>query len=152
MELAAEERFLDGLILSFEPGREAGAIYLFGYVAELLLKTAYSRAVGKLPTERPYDFLSGDVTASGFIWQGAKSAKGLPVLHSLKGLAEFLIDTRGYDLDTGVATEPRRRIDIVEQHWDVSMRYADFPATQAEMSEVYASIDWLRTNYDDLWS
>jgi hypothetical protein len=51
MESAADERFWDGVSLAKgDQPRRAGAIYLLGYVAEMVLKVAYFRFTGIPPS------------------------------------------------------------------------------------------------------
>lgn len=150
-EAAAEERFQDALLLSLSGGREGGAIYLFGYVAEILLKTAYSRYAGKGSGELPFDFLKADMA------QGSMGAtrSGRVDLHSLAGLCEFLIDARAAQSQRMASSTEgllRSHIAVIESHWNVRMRYSAFPATVGEMRDTYQSTSWIRTNYDDLWS
>lgn len=52
---SAQERFWDGIELATTPdARRTAAIYMLGYVVEILLKVAFFRVRG-LPAEQPID-------------------------------------------------------------------------------------------------
>ena len=52
MEQAAEQRYWDGMALATsDTGHETGAVYLLGYTAEILLKTACFRTAGIGPQD-----------------------------------------------------------------------------------------------------
>jgi len=141
MKAAAEQRFWAGLCLATtEAGHEASAIYLWGYVAEMLLKAAYCEFTQKPPCDDVYGPLKTEI----------KSAN----LHSLRGLGVFLIDTRAQfaPMDAAVAGDLLIRIQSLETHWNVAMRYSSVPATESELEDVYESIRWIRSAYADLWS
>lgn len=139
MKAAAETRLWDALTLAAgDTERGAGAIYLMGYVAEILLKTAYCEFAKLAPNDPVYPFLRASAAAT----------------HNLTGLLNILINTRittGVPLDPVFAGNLIRHIDTIQSHCEVTMRYYDFAATAYEVEEVFASVEWIRRNYDLLW-
>lgn len=156
MKAGAEARYWDGLALAVAgASREAGAVYLFGYVAEMLLKTAYCEYTGIADTAPLYPALRSDVLSPTTpVWRGATTGGGNPDLHSLRGLSEFLIDTRAIpgDMDAAVAGALQFHVAQIESHFEVAMRYSGLPAMPEELEETLASVDWICRNYDRLWS
>jgi len=141
---AATERFWDGFDLATSgEDRRLGAIYLLGYVVEMLLKVAFFR-VREWPTNQAVDL--GAVKAHT-AWVGGN-------LHNVTGLADLLIAERGIlnrPFDPVFAGELRRRVLIVASHWRENLRYRSAVAETDELAEVYQSVDWLVTNADELW-
>jgi hypothetical protein len=139
MRAAAEERYWDAMTLAVSgSGRATGAVYLFGYVAEILLKTAYCQLVQLPQTDNVYRFLSSRSST----------------LHDLSSLERLLQRTRSTidnPMTPEIAAGLDYRVKIIESHREVSMRYYAFTATSGELGEVYESVEWIRTNYDRLW-
>ena len=150
MEVAAEERFRDGLTLAESGvGRMTGAIYLFGYVVEMLLKTAFFR-VENVPYNTNLGQRGGplDFARTLSIWQGRN-------LHDLRGWVDFLIDYRsllGKPFDPGEAAQIRRHVLTVDAHWREWLRYKSSSATLLELNDVYDSVQWLRANHARFWT
>lgn len=146
MEQAAAQRFWDALALATgDAGHEAGAIYLFGYVAEMLLKTAYFRVTGVPPSQdiAPH-LMAARRNAS---WRGGN-------LHDLRSWFALLNDARSLQGNPwGIVTAAiiDRHVLTVASHWRESLRYSPLTATDAELEEVLASVDWLLGNYNILW-
>ena len=146
MEQAAAQRFWDALTLATgDAGHEAGAIYLLGYVAEMLLKTAYFRVTGVPPSQN----IAPHLTAArrNASWRGGN-------LHNLHSWFALLNDARffrGNPWGAVVAATIERRVLIVVSHWRESSRYTSLAATNAELEEAFVSVDWLLGNYDALW-
>ena len=146
MELAAEQRYWDGLALALaDSGSETGALYLLGYVAEMLLKTAYFRIAG-VP--------SGDDIAPSLKAASNNSAWLGGNLHNLRSWVALLNAIRfaqGNPWDVLTAAAVERHVLTIDSHWRESIRYTAFAATSAELEEVLTSVDWLHNNYDTLW-
>jgi hypothetical protein len=60
--LAARQRYDDGLTLASH-GRRTGAIYVWGYAAEMLLKASFFRLIG-VPAGRPLT-VANDIRLNG---------------------------------------------------------------------------------------
>lgn len=146
MELAAEARFWDGLALvTGDAGHETVAIYLLGYVTEMLLKTAYFRVINVPNGQNIAPHLQG--ARSHALWRGGN-------LHNLRSWIALLNDVRfiqGIAWDVVTATVIENHVLIVGAHWRESLRYTSVPATREELDESFASVDWLLTNYEVLW-
>ena len=146
MEQAAAQRFWDSLALATaDAGHEAGAIYLLGYVAEMLLKTAYFRVTG-VPSSQD---IAPHLTAArrNASWRGGN-------LHDLRSWFVLLNDARsfrGNPWGAAVAATIERHVLIVVSHWRESSRYTSLTATDAELEEAFLSVDWLLDNHDVLW-
>ena len=146
MKSAAEQRYWDGLALALAgAGSETGALYLLGYVAEMLLKTAYFRVVG-IPAS---DDIASHLRAAhrDARWRGGN-------LHSLPSWFYLLNDVRffqGNPWNPVLASSIERHVLTVDAHWRETLRYTPFAATDAELEEALASVDWLLAGYDLLW-
>jgi hypothetical protein len=134
MEDAARERFWDGIALACNEQRETGAVYQWGYVAEMLLKCACLRVRG----------IAGNANVVPFLQSyGMKHHRLSDLLDDLR-IARIMA-ARPFDpvLDGAL----RAHVDTLSQNWDVLLRYRSVRATETELSEVYASVDWLILNY-----
>lgn len=153
LERAAEERYWDGMALATDPeGRHCGAVYLWGYVAEMLLKVAYYRFRNKVkPTDDVQAELVGIPARAkllGLRWPARN-------LHRLNSLALLLIEERKIEsnpMDPYVAAQLQGHVNLLMGHWTEILRYKDEKATPFESSEVLNSIDWLWSNWSSLWS
>jgi hypothetical protein len=151
LERAADERYWDGIVLAVDrEGRHSGAVYCWGYVVEMKLKTAYYRVRGVPSSTDLQTELRGipdRARALGLAWVGS--------LHNLVSLVSLLIierRIRGQPLNSGLAQELRRHIAIVGDHWTETLRYKDTRATPEESSEVMNSVDWLLAHAHELWN
>jgi hypothetical protein len=151
LEAAAHLRYFDGLQLATsERERLTGALYMLGYVAEILVKTAYYRFRRLGPTDDVAGELKGMSARArvlGFDWQGNR--------HNLESLAALLVferDAAGAPMDLVEATEFQSRVAAIGAHWSEMLRYKDIEAVQAELTEVFEDVEWLVTNHRQLWS
>lgn len=142
---AAWERYWDGMELATcGQVRHAGAIHLLGYVAEILLKVAFYRIVGYSPGQAA-DTRTIKIHSD---WHGKN-------MHSLTDLAQVLVAeraTRQIPLDPVFGGLLTSHVLTISNHRKEDLRYRYTLATQAEMAEVYQSVDWLLTNATLLWS
>jgi len=151
LQRAADERYWDGMSLATDPeDRRCGALYLWGYVAEMLLKVAYYRIRSVPYGEDLRNELAGmrdRALALGFTWRGN--------WHNLESLVSLLIQersTRGRPLDAYFAEELRHHIDAIAENWSETLRYKDVRALPEETALVFRSLDWLRSHVTELWS
>ena len=145
---AARQRYDDGLTLASQ-GRRTGAIYLWGYAAEMVLKAAYFRLTG-VPSGRPLT-VQGDIrpaiqrgrTIHGLVWPVAGDG------HNVRAWAELLIAerlslTQPYPTDFGRQVQRcGQRIGLL---WSESLRYHKNVAYVYELRQVQESLEWLLTN------
>lgn len=143
---AAIERYWDGFALATGPdNRRTGAIYLLGYVAEILLKVAFyrvSNAPHHLPVQRGAIQTHRD-------WQGRRN------LHDLVALGNVLIGQRkrnGIEFDPVFAALLIEKLFVLDRHWSEALRYRHSMATTDELHEVYQAVEWLLANKNTLWS
>jgi hypothetical protein len=151
---AAGERYWDGLTLALDD-RSTGAIYVFGYVVEMLLKVAFFR-IRMVPG--PHNLwipltLGG---ASPFAMARSHASwYGRPSLHNLEAWLRLLIAERnsaGPALDPIAAGEIETHVRVVDAHWRETLRYKSLTVSGAEINEVFKSVDWLYKNQVLLWS
>ena len=146
MELAAEQRYWGGLTLALsEAGSETSALYLLGYVAEMLLKTAYFRVIGVPPGDNIASHLQ--MARSHASWRGGN-------LHNLRSWLYLLADVRffqGNPWSPVLVAVIERYVLTVDAHWRETLRYASLAASDVELEETLASVDWLLANYAVLW-
>lgn len=151
MESAALHRYFDGLQLATsERDRFTGALYVLGYAAEMLVKTAYYRFRGVGPSAdvtRELNGMRDRAVALGLLWRGNK--------HNLESLAALLVLERmaqGSAMDPVFAAQFQARISGVAAHWSEVLRYKGVVTLESELAEVFGSVDWLLANHAHLWS
>lgn len=152
LEHAARLRYYDGLSLALsESHNSTGAVYLLGYVAEMLLKTAYYRVRGMGPTDDTWPLLRGmndQAALVRFDWQSGRTR------HNLEDLAGLLVEVRrncGPEIDPYFASTLQGHAKVVALHWNERLRYKSVLALEDEVVDVIESIDWLVANYEALW-
>jgi hypothetical protein len=153
MERAAHERYFDSVALATgSDSRPTGAAYLAGYVAEMLLKTAYyrTRGVGQLDDAAPeLRGMRSRALAIGCTW--SPGSRG----HNLSDICDLLIkerDFRGRAFDPYFAALLRGHVITVFEHWSERLRYKDIAASEGELAELFASVSWILDNYAVLGS
>lgn len=146
MELAAGQWYWSGLMLALAgPGSETSALYLLGYVAEMLLKTAYFRVVGIAAGDNIAPHLR--TAHRDARWRGGN-------LHNLQSWFYLLNDVRffqGNPWNPVLASRIERHVLTVDAHWRETLRYTPLAATDVELEETLASVDWLLAQYNLLW-
>jgi len=142
---AAIERYWDGLALAMaQEGRRLGAIYLLGYVAEIVLKVAFFRVCG-FP---PYQAVSLRMATAHASWRGFS-------LHDVNAWATLLIEERrlrGRPFDPVFASQLKWHVMVVAANWREALRYRHSAASETELAEVFQGVDWLLANSNLLWS
>ena len=148
-DLAAEERWLDVQEL-LARGHGTGAVYLAGYVAEFLLKSAVLRFDGAPPYAEVYPRL-GPLKK----W-AAKTLPGLPFTnyHDVWFWAHVLRKKRadqGRPLDAPVAQNLMRTAYRVSRRWSVELRYFGFEVATASARSVFEDVAWIKKSHPTLW-
>jgi hypothetical protein len=142
---AAAQRFRDAEAAA-RAGRRTGAIYLWGYVAEMTLKSAYFRAVG---------FAENDPVTLQHRRQAEVEARqqhfttaGRSFPHDPLAWAQLLVWKRASrpgwaypDPRFGIAV--RARAVEIQTLWAESLRYHKNIAYPFEVSRVRAAVTWL---------
>jgi hypothetical protein len=149
---AARQRFDDAITLAAR-GRRTGAIYLWGYAAEMVLKAAYFTLVGLVET--------APITMAGQIRPAILRGRGFGIAwppqgegHNVRACAELLVVERALHAATAYAPAFGRQ---VQQHgqrleplWRETLRYHKNIAYLHEVAQVRASAEWFLGNADDL--
>lgn len=152
LEDAALHRYWDGLALltAGEP-QPTGAVYLLGYTFEMLMKTAYYRFNGLGPHDNTGDLLRGMADRAetfGFKWLGNR--------HNTESLANLLVGERHAQhrpLDPHFAAElTGHALAVSRDCWSEGLRYKSTIATEGEVADIFQRVEWLKLNYERLWS
>ena len=124
-------------------------IYLFGYVAEMILKTAYFRVIGNSLADLVKPML---VPARN---NGAALIPGISYesYHSLRFWSELLRAERniqGRGLPAATENILIQYTNLLYDKWMVEMRYHPNKANEADAREVAEAVQWLFDNRIDL--
>lgn len=138
-ELAASERYLDGLALHFQ-GQRTGAIYLWGYVAEMLLKAAVFKAAQFMPSQ--------PIPRKGSVLGMVATLN-----HDIEYWADLLVGVRSTSqspLDSLTEAALRRHASLVAANWSEKLRYKHVEATALEAGNCLKGVEWIMTNHESL--
>jgi hypothetical protein len=140
---AAQERYRDGLAAR-AAGRRTGAIYLFGYTAEMVLKAGYFHLIGfgqvNAISLKDLKAASDKASQLNFKWQGN--------LHDLVSWATLIIATRAsvpnlcYS-DPAFPIELDSRVRRIALSWREVLRYHKNVAYEHEVARVERAATWL---------
>jgi hypothetical protein len=150
LEQAATRRYAEASrLVDREP---LGAIYLFGYTAEMRLKAAYYRTVGLVPAS-PLAPIRTLAEAQIRTRRGIRGAVG----HNLYGWAELLEFTRATTpgatpLPIGLAGQMYLHVQNMEACWTEVLRYRANKPYNEEIEAVRVAARWFRVNARRLWS
>jgi hypothetical protein len=145
---AARQRFDDAMTMAGQ-GRRTGAVYLWGYVAEMVLKAAYFSLIGVPETQA----LSWQTDLRPAIHRG----RGLGIAwprhgegHNVRAWAELLVAVRALSPATAFAMPfalaVQRRGQRIEQLWRETLRYRKNFAYPFEMRDVREAAEWFLVN------
>lgn len=151
-ELAARQRFKEGDGLR-ATGYDGGAIYLYGYAVEMVLKAACYRLLG-LGMHTPVEYARAIV--EGWIGEFALSVITKKIqAHDLDawatGLIWFRDNIHGAPYPTGFSLALGTNKDVVLQYWIPGMRYQELPWGAVESSDVRIATDWFLTEYPNMY-
>lgn len=142
---AAEERYWDALGLATSTAHDSAtaAIYLFGYAAELALKTALYDSLGCSGTHDVNQPLSGgNATARGV---AQRTLSGTRNFHDLIALDKALLQLSGPPAAGTPGSARRSRISsdigVLALHWAEWLRYRPERASIAQLEEVHGIVD-----------
>jgi hypothetical protein len=145
---AARQRYQDGLACA-AGGRRTGAIYLWGYSAEMALKAAYFTLTGVGETVH----LTMAIHINPAIVHG-RNIRGIAWPpqgqgHNVRAWAELLIAERAA-LGVAYTPENARNVQVCGQRigllWSETLRYRRNVAYEYEMTQVREAAEWLLTN------
>jgi hypothetical protein len=145
---AARRRFEDALELAGQ-GRRTGAIYLWGYTAEMTLKAAYFALLGLADT--------AVLTWNGNLRPAINRGRAMGIAwlpegagHNVRAWGELLVAVRALSPVTAFTPsfglEVQRRGQRIEQLWRETLRYRKNHAYPFEMRQVREAAEWLLVN------
>jgi hypothetical protein len=148
---SAKARFDDALALA-AAGRRSGAIYMWGYCTEMLLKAAYFSVIGKSETDeiKLTDILGATNKGRGTFGINWPKQEGW---HNLRAWSELLVAERSMSsvpYAQQLATEVRRQGRRIGDLWSVSLRYHKNVAYTHEVKRVWEAAEWFFVNSDIL--
>jgi hypothetical protein len=146
---SAQQRFEDGLALAGQ-GHRTGAIYLWGYSAEMTLKAAYFRLTGLKDTD-PITWghhfqpaINRARNVLGIAWP--RPGEG----HNVRAWAELLVLERAVIPGAAYVHPFGQEVQVcgqsIGQLWSVMLRYHKNLAYLYEMNQVRESAEWLLAN------
>lgn len=147
---AADVRFQDGYDL-YEAGRNTGAIYLWGYVAEMLLKSACFRFLGHDPNT--------EITASdrktAIVLSRDENINWIGNHHFLLGWAELLVKyqlklPQGNYATSNFSNDVLNNVKEIYQLWREHIRYHSTEASEMEAERVRTATEWLLIHSNSL--
>ena len=149
---AARQRFDDGLALAAQ-GRRTGALYLWGYSAEMVLKAGYFSL--NLAGTDPIDWKSHILAA---IDHGRKIRKIFwPAQgqgHNVRAWAELLVAERAATPGRAYSATISREIQANGQRigslWNETLRHHGNLPYEYEMKQVREAAEWLLANLETL--
>ena len=161
-DFAISEKLLEGQRL-LVAGNANGGVYLLGYAAEMLLKTAYFRFTGAGLGDEVGPRLA-PARRAGKGQRGDGITPDIPGLvpdipdefyHSLRFWAMLLQAQRAEQgqswADIEFTLEFERCTERLYNNWWVEMRYRRSLAKPEEALQVLSDVGWLRTHQTTLW-
>ena len=147
-QAAAEDRYWEAVSLMTD-GHFAGGVYLIGYVAEMLLKSAYFSLIGESLTAPIWPLLAPAWT-SGATYFPESFSRNSRDYHNLDFWARLLREERrrqGVALPWHLDAEYLFHIRRLYLTWWVEMRYRHAQATASDAENALGSVSWLRRYY-----
>lgn len=145
---AAEDRYWEAISLMTN-GYLAGGIYLIGYVAEMLLKSAYFAFCGERLTTLVWPLMAPAWAAGVGYFPGSFSSSNRDY-HNLDFWTRLLREERrrqGVALPWHMDAEYldyTRRLYVI---WWAEMRYRHAQATSQDAEDALEAVSWLRKHY-----
>jgi hypothetical protein len=148
LERAAPRRLAEAVVLAAQ-GHYLAAIYLCGYVAEMVLGAAFYRLD---------DYGSNEPIDDNHRRRVLGAARGLKLSfdpsHPLDGLAILLVNKKRQVGPSGYKAEIERgivnRVNAICRHWAPKLRYRDLDASRSQAQEVIDAAGWLLSEYPSL--
>jgi len=146
LEAAMRDRLEDAFTLAVE-GKSFAACYLFGYVAEIALKTTYFRFQQKPVTID----IAADIKSMHKKLQAVQPSANL---HNVEAWAEQIIAARAAvnrALDAPLDSSLRTRASAVADHWAETIRYRRSVPANDEALELFEQATWFLDNHASFW-
>ncbi len=147
-QAAAEDRYWEAFALMTE-GYHAAGIYLAGYVAEILLKSAYFALIGQPLTADVWPLLAPAWNVGCGYFPASFSPNNRDY-HNLDFWARLLRERRrrtGSALPWHLEQEYLHHTRRLHLTWWVEMRYRHAQATPQDAEDVLEAVSWLRKHY-----
>lgn len=146
-ELAATERYLDAIQLA-DSGRRTGAIYLFGYVVEMLLKARYFRLIGFTETQAiSMTDLRFAVSTSAASTARSLGLPGTSNFHNVSAWADLIVAYRTHHgflyAEPGFDAALSDNVRAIQARWTEVLRYHKNVAYSHEMNIVRTCCGWI---------
>lgn len=144
--LAAGQRYREAVHLA-TAGDRLAAIYLCGYAAEMLLKAAYFRLIGRNPTA---PITISDLQSAKHYATTTLGLIGFGNLHSLTSWAELLVEERrlrGLPLPASMARGLHARVRRIYANWRETIRYRANRPYRGEVADTMQSVFWMLGQY-----
>jgi hypothetical protein len=130
-------------------GRRTGAIYLWGYCVEMLVKSAYFTAIGVSETTLItwQNYLSPAINRGRNYFTIAWPATGRG--HNVRAWSELLVLERislGIPYPQSLSLEVQRQSTRIEQLWSETLRYHSNIAYMHEVRQVRTAAEWFLVN------
>lgn len=148
LERAAKNRYNDGERSSSAPAGYLGAVYLFGYSAEMCLAAAYYRGSGFAPND-PIDRDTRHRRMAQA--RQIRTSTGEPLMssdpHPLVGWARFLEWQRSAspdltDRERERLSEAIHKAELIYKHWRPELGYKIRDVVQSQFGEVRKAAMW----------
>ncbi|MCI0701842.1 MAG: hypothetical protein L0241_12230 [Planctomycetia bacterium] len=146
-DLAATERYADAAAI-VTARRRTAAIYLYGYVVEMLLKAAYFRLVGYGDAD-PIDVvaLRAAVGESSASMSRTLGLPGTRNFHDLSAWVNLIVAYRASRslvyAEAGFGMTLTAQVTVIDDRWTETIRYHKNTAYQHELDRVAGSCEWL---------
>lgn len=147
-QAAAEDRYWEAISLMMD-GHLAGGVYLIGYVAEMLLKSAYFSVRGERLTAQIWPLLAPAWNVGVGYFPGSFSQHNREY-HNLDFWARLLREERrrrGVSLPWHKDAEYLDHTRRLYVTWWVEMRYRHAQATPQDAEDALEAVSWLRKHY-----
>jgi hypothetical protein len=146
-ESAAEQRFTEAELLG-KHGHNLIAIYLYGYVVEILCKAACYRLDGKGVTDEIDEAYRKQVARKARFYDFTIDGP-----HDLAGWARLLDESKKHirpDCDRELLQQVRIKAETVYEHWRPEMRYRATRASDTHLKAVREAASWIRSKYETI--
>ena len=150
--LASEEKLAEGQFL-IANGFWSGGVYQLGYVAEMLLKSAFIRVAH--PRARPGYNVGNALREAQTIGDVLIPAVDRDGYHSTRFWAMLIEATQrgqGRELTAPLLPELEQRTERIQAQWKVDMRYLPGDTLEAEAVQFEQDVLWLDAHQAELWS
>jgi hypothetical protein len=149
---SARWRFDEGMALA-AAGYRTGAMYLWGYSAEMILKAAYFTLLGRVET--------ASLTWGGDILPAINAGRVMGIAwpvsgqgHNVRAWAELLVARHAATPGAAYPSDFGQKVQAygqsIGQLWSESLRYHKNVAYLYEMNQVREAAEWLLVNSDTL--